>query len=339
MSYIDLTKTREEAFKLAQTPYKIGDENFGKYSSIYLAATSNVKDTLSLYHDYESVLALGATGALGYEALLNGAKKVDLFDINELQRIYYEYLKTAIMILPYEEFVHYFTLPKQNKYFKKEDIRHLLSNELYYRISFFLDEDINYVLEPLFDFFYSPDLILSSLFRFEFPLTLDYLKKYISFYNKEEYYKLQSILRKNPSIIKYHQVSINDVRAYFADNKYDLILLDNVLQYFYQIPNLETPYKVNMFIDKELSKLLNNHGAIAAAYGFEVAADALKISENIPLTGASNPTAFSNMIIKQAKKKDLITNLVRKWNHYSYNFIPGVEEDKRENVVLTYRKR
>lgn len=34
---------------------------YGKYSSIYIGATSNVKDMLKLYGGYENVLSVGGT--------------------------------------------------------------------------------------------------------------------------------------------------------------------------------------------------------------------------------------------------------------------------------------
>lgn len=134
---MDLIKAREEAYKLANSKYEPGKVNYTKYSPIYIASTSNVKDTLSLYKNYKSVLTIGSTGAHAFEAALNGATKVDMFDINELQKIYYELLKTAITVLNYEEFVKYFTLEDTKTIFKKEKIRNLISNEMYEKLAFF----------------------------------------------------------------------------------------------------------------------------------------------------------------------------------------------------------
>lgn len=335
-------RAREEAFRLAKSKYMVGDTTYTEYSPVYLGATSNVKGTMSLYKGYENVLAIGATGAHGYEAALNGAKKVDMFDVNELQRIFFEYMKTAIMFLSYEDFIKYFTLKEQKMLFQKKDIANLLANELYPQLALLLPDDVDYVLEPLFDFFYSEDLILSGLFRFEHPLTLDYLKKYVSFYNKEEYYRLQNILRSGSCEINYYQASLQDVPKKFQ-GKYDLIVLDNVLQYYSKIRGLETPYNANMFISKELGKLLADNGAIQAAYGFEVATDALKMSQGIPFTGCKESKhLLAQFALKVEQKEGICSQLVKKWDRYTYDFIPGVEqeEDKpAENVVLTYRKK
>lgn len=336
----DLFKARQEAYSLATKKYNPGNSDHREYDSIYLAATSNVKDTLSLYNNYESVLALGATGAHGFEAALHGAKRVDMFDINELQRIFFEFFKTAIMVLDYEEFVHYFSLEKQTFMFKKKDIANLLGNDLFERLVYYLPEDVSFVLEPIFEMFYSPDIIMSALFRFEYNVSIGYLKKYISLYNRDDYNRLKEILLNGECQFSYHQLSIEDVPKFFKD-KYDLIILDNLFQYYSKLRTLDTPYKINMFIRKELSNLLTDTGVIQAAYGFEIASDSLKSMLNIPYTPYRS--TFTSMVTKEEIKNGIVPNLIKKWpDNYSYDFIPGVEREEgrdTDNVVLTYRRK
>ena len=40
---VELLKLREQAFKLANSKYKVGNTDFTQYSGIYLAPTSNTK--------------------------------------------------------------------------------------------------------------------------------------------------------------------------------------------------------------------------------------------------------------------------------------------------------
>lgn len=335
----DLLLAREQAFRLASSGHEHDSNSYTKYSPIYLASTSNVKSTLDLYDHYEKVLTVGGTGAHGYEAALNGAKKVDMFDINELQRIFYEYMNTAIMYLDYEDFVKYFTLKEQREIFKKSDIDNLLSNELFQKLDLYLSDDVKFVLGPIFDYFDSPDVILSKLFYLEYPITLDYLKKYVSFYNEERYYKLQNILRNDLCEINYYQVDIQDIPYMFHDT-YDLILLDNILQGYSKIKGLDTPYKVNMFVNKKLNPLLSNKGNLQVAYGFEVATDALKTGLKIPYEENNHP--FARFAIKKELKEGICYQLVKKWDNYTYDFILGVEQEMEnrlvDNVVLTYKK-
>ncbi len=337
---MDLLQTRNAAYRLATKPYIPGNTDFGEYSSIYLASTSNVLDTLALYKDYESVLTIGGTGAHGFEAALHGAKKVDMFDINELQRMFYELFKTAITFLDYKDFIKFFTLKEQNMFFKKDDIKNLISNEMYEYLRLFLPEEIDFVLRPLFEFFASPDLILSALFRFEHPLTLDYLKRFISFYNEEDYKKLQAILRSGACEFNYHTLSLTNVPEFFK-GKYDLILLDNVLQHYKNIPLLDTPYNVNQFIQKRLMEKVNDGGVIEVNYGFEIATTAFAKKFNLP--SSPNPNANSLAEAKhttEEMKNGINCRLYEKWKRYEYNFISGVEEpyDQTTNMVLSLRK-
>lgn len=53
-------------------------------------------------------------------------------------------------------------------------------------------------------------------------------------------------------------------------DSYDVIVLDNVLQYYKDIPEFNNSSDVNSFIDKRISRLLNGCGVIQAGYGYEV---------------------------------------------------------------------
>lgn len=339
----NLNKIREQAFKLAQTPYTESEIKYTDCSPIYIASTSNVKDTINLYTNYKSVLSVGGTGSFGFEAILNNATKIDLFDINELQILYFKYMRTAIMHLKYEDFIKYFTLKNQSTSMSRQEFSNLISNELWNKISNFVPKDVAYVFGPLFDYFDSTDLISSSLFRTEHYITLQYLKRYNSFYNEEQYYKLQKILRNESCNINYEHVSLVNVPKIYKD-KYDLIILDNILQYYKTIPELNTPYAVNMFISKKLAPMLTERGQIQVSYGFDVASSAVKTLLGMPLNLSEDiqMKIIQKFIIEQDMKNGINCNLLSKWkNHYQYKFIPGVEQIEREgadNVILTYKK-
>lgn len=331
---VDLKQARDIAFKLASQRYDYNEKTaYDNYSPIYLASTSNVKDTFKVYNNYQKVLAVGSTGAYGFEALLNDATHIDLFDINELQRMFFELMKTAIMVLKYEDFIKYFTLKVQKNIFKIDQIKDLLSNELYEKIKTYLPPDVNFIYGPLYDYYDSTDLILSKLYRYEHPITLKYLKKFISFYNEEEYYKLQKILRTNPSIITFKQASLTDVPDNF-NGDYDLIILDNILQYYKDIQELDNLNKIDNFIKNCLSRLLNENGVIQVNYGYQIAADALKAYLGLITLTEFDP--LKRIIIKEEMISGINNLLLKDKEGYTYNFIPGVELG--DNLVLSYKK-
>ena len=142
--------------------------------------------------------------------------------------------------------------------------------------------------------------------------------------------------------MNYYPCSLTDVPTMF-DKQYDLIALDNILQYYQKIKGMETIYEVNRFVDKKLSKLLTDNGVMQATYGFEIATDALKETLKIPFDkNFSNDNPFSRYAIKEDMKNGICSGLIKKWDHYSYDFIEGVEENNgiiSDNVVFTYKKR
>ena len=338
----NIMEARTAAYKLSSKRLQQGLTNYGTYDSIYMATTSNVKGTLALYKDYDSVLTVGSTGAHAYEAALAGAKKVDQFDINELQRLFYEYMKVGIMNLSHQDFIKYFTLKKHSFMMSFYELKDLLSDELYYRLRPNLPEDVDMVLGSIFDCSNHIDLLMSSLFRFEHRLDTNYLKQMVSFYNEEEYYNLQDILRNNKCEINYHTASLKELPYKFND-KYDLIILDNILQYYQNIPGLNNSNRVHMFIDKTLSSMLTDKGVIQTNYGFTIAAEAVKKHLGMPTSmdiRISNPISQIQTDIEM--KKGIDVQLLKKWDNYRYDFIDAVESFEgldTNNVVITYKPK
>lgn len=343
---MDTFNARMEAFRLAKEKYHAGDTTHSKYSSIYIAPTSNVKDALKQYKDYKNVLSVGGTGAYGYEAALNGAQKVDMFDTNILQRMYYEILQMAIYLFDYEDFIKHFSIinteelaQKRNVGYQVCNVKDFLSNECFRKLAWYLPDDVFEVFEPIYEFYDSKDLILSKLFRFEYQFAIEHLKQYASMYNEEEFYRLKEIIRKDGCKFAYDIVDLVDVPKHY-DKKYDLIILDNILQYYKNIPELNTPYLVNMFIQKKLSNLLADDGVILANYAFEIGTDAVKSKFDIPMK--RELSSLEKIIVQREIKEGINIPLIDKWDGYSYEFIPGVEfadnNVQSDNMVLSWRK-
>ncbi len=182
----DINNISKEALLLAKTKYGAYHPfEHSTVSSIFFSSTTNVKDTLKCYSNYKSVLAIGANGSMSYEALLNGAKKCEMFDINYLQKVFYLYMKCAIMNLNYEDFIKHFTLLSDVTRFTSENTKDILSHELFDKLFSKLDQEVIDVFGPIYNSF-----LFSSLFRFEYAIDLDYYKRFVSFYNEEEFYKL-----------------------------------------------------------------------------------------------------------------------------------------------------
>lgn len=333
-----IVKTTTAALKLARKPFNPNKTTYGEYEAIYMAPTGNVKDAMAPFKNAKRVLAVGGIGAFGFEAAINDAEKVDMFDCNELQRCFFELVRTAMKMLDYDDFMLYFTLKTQNPMMTCYDFRNLLSPEMFMRLEDFLPYDVRFMYGMLYDNFEAIDLIYSALYRYCHAMYREYLTRFASMYDREKYYKLQATLRNNSCDVTYTKVSLIDLPKRF-EGPYNLIVLGNILQYYDTIPGLSSAYDVNKFIKKELSKLLAPDGTIQVNYGFEIATQCLKMHLGIPYPkNQFNITPMGRMILKAKMKTDINVALVKKGG-YDYTFFEGVETfegHSAENCILTY---
>lgn len=327
------------AFALAREPYDPLNIKFGKYSPIYLAPTGNVKDMMAPFRGAKRVLAVGGAGAFGFEGAINDASVVDMFDCNALQKCFFEIVKASIMVLSYEDFMRFFTLETQRERMTYGELRNLVSPVLFMLIEEFLPFEVRFLYNQLYKSFDSVDMIHSSLYRYAHALYRKYLTRFASMYDEESYYKLQEKLRKKLCTINYEEASLVDLPKKF-DGPYDLIVLGNIFQYYQDIAGLNTPYAVNTFVKKELSKLLSEDGVIQVNYGFEVATTILKEKLGLPYNRTkSNSSLEAQMIRKFFAKSDINLALLEKGG-YNFTFFEGVEsyeDGPTENMCLTYK--
>ena len=356
---MDVATTAKKAFDLASSESLPFDKSeFSTYSPIYIATTSHVRNTLHLYHDYEQVLSVCGTGAHAYEAILHGAKHVDLFDINELQRLYFLYMKTAIMVLPYDEFIEYFTLPDfMDNFDYSLDDQQFLANELFYKLEAFLPNEVRGVFGPIYEQIPSEDILFSKLFRYDHNFSLTYLKSAASFYHREEYNRLQQILRNQPDIISTSVVSLSEVPNSFH-SQYDLVLLDNILEYYDSIPGLDTPRKVDSFVKNDMNSLLSDYGNMQVAYAYAFDTDSFCDAFHLPREKEEEDfivdpiedsffMALTSSILgmdldsarESLESENLMIPLVRDMDGYQYSIFDGITNMEGKNMVLTYSKR
>ena len=332
-------RTTLEAINLVRKAYNPFEVKYGSHASIYIAPTGNVKDMMAEFKKAKRVLAVGGAGAFGFEAGINDAEVVDMFDCNVLQKHFYELVKASITILPYEEFMDYFTLKTQGEMQPIVEWRNLLAPDLLFKVGDLLPFETSIVFTALYQRFSHYDMLNSALFRLAHAIYRDFLTRFASMYNEEAYYKLQEKLRKQAVQISYQTASLFDLPKKF-DGPYDLVVLGNIPQYYKNISGLNSVFAMNTFIKKELSKLLAPDGVIAVNYGFECSTRCLKNSlglQNLP--SKSYDTPKGRFVLREEAKQDIMTGLYKKGG-YEVFFIVGVETfdgQLAENSVLTYR--
>lgn len=190
------------------------------YYKVYDFTNENVSCLNSLYHfDNSKVLSAVGSGDQYFASVLNGAKKIDLFDINPTSYLYFILKFYVIRELTYEEF--YDLLINKNftniyTYMKLENVLPIEVLKYYkYLILYnnkknnkFRDDTINLLTKSNKKYY----------FKTENPV-IPYLKK-------DCYYKLQELLRKE-EIPKFIKGNVKNIKSEIK-GRYDIILMSNI---------------------------------------------------------------------------------------------------------------
>lgn len=323
--------------KLSREPVEEKDK-FSMYSPIYIAPTENIKDMINLYKNVDSALTTLSHGMFLYELILNGTKKIDCFDCNVLQYLYFELVDAAIKNLDYEDFIENFTAIKQGnlQYFHR-----MFGEYMFFDL-------LEYIEEPAAEYWCSlfkktgiTNLMLTNVFRSLYILDANYLKKLSSVYKRDNFYKLKELLKDDTIKINHHICDISQIPTEFKD-KYDLIIFSNIFQYFKNMKKFSDTKDIYKFVTEKVSSMLNDKGKIQVGYGFELIADTvsrMKDREYSHMQGIEE--FFANMQMDKAIN-DFIPKMLTDYNDFDYDYIKGVEppiHHKPENIILTYRKK
>ena len=190
--------------------------------SIYPFTNENVQSYNKLYQfEGSKVLSIVGSGDQYFASILNGAKEVDLFDINPIAWEYFMLKFYAIQNLSYEEFWKYFVFNANELSTNKELISYLPQNELgYWKNKFFENGE---VLSSSYEMW---------TYRTKTTAIMRHYKKsqFIPHMGEEEYYKLQDLLhkRKLPNFFLANFIGIENV---CGNNSYDLVLASNILSW------------------------------------------------------------------------------------------------------------
>ena len=162
--------------------------------------------------DNASVLSVLGSGDQYFESLLNGAKTVDVFDINYLAWYHFILKFTAIRVLSYEEFMQMFV---------SDNLDNLT---IYAKVRIYLPDEVKYFFDKLI----SLDRKFSSI-KIK-NIIFDNAKiKNISYFDQETYYRLQSILQ-NSKLPEFYNCNLLDIQDY-TKKAYDIALFSNVYHY------------------------------------------------------------------------------------------------------------
>lgn len=249
---------------------------------VYGFSNENLGSYLGLYHfDNARVLSVIVSGDQYFTSILGGAKEVDLYDINSFAWDYFVFKYTAILILSYEEFIDFF-------------IKGKVSNPLVYkRVLSYVPYSVKRELKSMLG---QEECINSFL--------IDGFRNYsnligcIPYLEKENYYKLQGLLRER-KLPKVYFGSIENLYDKVENINYEVMLASNIFQWL----NLPA---------KEYYELLLKYKAqeIQADYMFAVI-DSLCSAKDETLLEAGFTLNYVNNI-SNITRKDGVYSLIRK---------------------------
>lgn len=237
---INIIKKREICF---------GTE-FDTYSPIYQFTNENLSALCETF-DFKNknVLSVASSGDQYFSFLLNGASKVDLFDINLLTKYYIILKQIFILSSSLEDFINFFqNIGKHYNFFRSRLIK-----RQYEKINKRLPKDVKIFW----------DYIINNLERGEIPYMFqstcfnDGSSPYLL---KNEYQKLKQIL-ENRDLPNFKGADIYSLFEEFND-QYDIIYLSNIHQY-------KDSEEYFSFIREKLIKLLNDNGQIISGYSWQ----------------------------------------------------------------------
>lgn len=179
--------------------YGFSNENLCVFPKIYDFKNANVLSVLGSGDQY-------------FTAMLNGAKNVDVFDVNSLTWYHFVLKFIGISVLSYEEFMQMFLIDG------------LDNLSIYEKLKPYLPFDV----ANFFDYLIFIDRQFSSIKLVNIIFSAA-KNKNIPYFGKKAYYKLQRILRDShlPQFINCNLLNLPD----FIDKKYDVSLFSNIYHY------------------------------------------------------------------------------------------------------------
>lgn len=263
----NLERNIKYATQLIEENYKVDDPVNNMFYSIYPFTTENINGYINLFNIKDKdILTVGASGDHTLNLKLNGAKKVDYFDINPFSKYYYELKKAAVISLEYDEFLRFFcrNYPKTFK-FNKDALN--LSN--YRDLSSNLELESKLFWDHLYNKYEGLDIKNSKLFSRDEPAAR-ITKQTNSYLIEENYYKLKEILKNDTSNPNFYESNLFQLSKTLKNN-YDMIMLSNIAQYIDD--NRAKSIKALKNFKKEILNLennLNNDGLILLAYLYDI---------------------------------------------------------------------
>ena len=291
---------------------KISNTNF---SSTYMFSNENINGFIKkISLNKKNALTVCSSGDQAFNLVLNGAYKVDLFDINGFTKYYFYFKKAAIMGLSYQEFINFFFPTLFNKNVFNFDSYLNLRNKID-------DDEVRVFWDYLFCHYSGIDLYNSKLFHKLYYSKKNILKINEYLINEDNYNRLKELLINKQ--FNFYNINLFDDSLYFND-KYDFVYLSNIFDYLFSNSELEYAKSIKKII-ANLSNYTNDGGDIAVNYIYLYNEDYDKDSY------------FSNFNSLCFRNEYFDANY--EYVIFSGAFDPDGHQSRNKDALMLYRKR
>ena len=285
-------------------------EPFSKYSKGYLWTNENIKEYINKKYisEYNSALSVTASGDHLFNLILNNVLNIDTFDTNTLTEYNVLGLKKALIEkFKYNDFLTICELIANNMLTLEEttylikDLLPLMDKK--YRKYWQNISEYNYQLQKNND----ECLDLFAMLFININEKNNFIRKNSYLISKDNYGKFkENMMRANINFYCTNAINILDT---FPNQKYDVILLSNILDYI----TINWNYEQLRKFEDELLFITNNNGKIFLAYLLNYYN---KNNKNIFRRADIKKEELINEIIIELKEKDYKHNdaviLIRK---------------------------
>lgn len=233
---------------------------------IYPFTTENISGYYK-YFDFKDkdILMVCGSGDQAINAILKGARKITLFDINPLCREYFNLKVAAVKALTLKEFKSFFCYYQFFGDSYMDNNRNAMDIKLYLKLSPYLDEKTKFFWDTLYYECISNFRESNSLFNSD-EYAIRHLIYYNDYFNDESYNRLKTMF--NRVKIRFIDSDIKGIARRVYPKKYDYIFLSNIIKY------VDGMYQKNGLLQfrnliYEMKKILNSNGKIMCGYLYD----------------------------------------------------------------------
>lgn len=226
--------------------------DFGEYSKLYLFTTENIKGYLKYFDlNNKNVLVPTSSGDHAFESIINGAKSVDMFDLNKFAKYIVELKMAAIKALERDEFLEYFLVKMDNQ---MND--YVFNKRTYKKLRKYLSSGACKFWDEAYDIAKTGKKLRNSNLFYN-NRNNNYTQENICLYLEEDNYKY---LKKNIYKLEKSNFYEGNIVNLKLKKNYDYIMLSNICNYADNIDEFRK------FTDLVLMKHLNKNGILIGEY-------------------------------------------------------------------------